>query len=90
MNLLVTDPYNVALSDALTDAVQVAGLTVAVVDLGSEPSAIDTYRLGTVPCLARLHRGRVVYGTSDPATVPTFDADADAIVASLTAPEPAT
>lgn len=86
MNILVTDPYNIALSDALTDAVQAAGLTVTPVNLGATPQAINEYRLGRVPCLARIHNGTAVYVTDDTSKVATFDADADAVVAALDNP----
>ena len=85
MNILVIDPYNVALSDALTDAVQSAGLTVTPINLAVETSAIDRYRLGRVPCIARIHNGRAVYVTDDTAAVATFDADADAVIAAIEA-----
>lgn len=85
MNLLITDIYNKDLSDALIDAVQAAGLTVTPLDLNVYPNTIDTYRLGVVPCVARIHRGRAVYVTNDTSKVATFDADADAAVAALEA-----
>jgi hypothetical protein len=85
MNILVTDPYNRALSDALTDAVQSAGLTVTPINLGMTPEAIDQFRLGRVPCVARIYNGRAVYVTDDTSAVATFDADADAVVAAIEA-----
>jgi hypothetical protein len=85
MNILVTDPYNIALSDALTDAVQSAGLTVTPINLGLTPEAIDRFRLGRVPCVARIYNGRAVYVTDDTNAVATFDADADAVVAAIEA-----
>jgi hypothetical protein len=61
MIVLVTDPYNKALSDLLAGAVDAAGLVPDVtVDLTEQPGAIDQYRLGTVPCLARIHDGHPV------------------------------
>ncbi len=85
MNILVIDPYNANLTGALTDAVQAAGITVTPVNLGVTPMAIDQYRLGRVPCLARVRNGRAVYVTDDTSAVATFDADADAVVAALEA-----
>ena len=85
MNILVTDPYNATLSGELTDAVQAAGITVTPINLGMEPEAIDLFRLGRVPCVARIYNGRAVYVTDDTSTVATFDADADAVIAALEA-----
>jgi hypothetical protein len=60
MNLLVTDPYNKAATEMLTNAVQANGLTVTVVDLGTDPNVIQRYGLGAVPCLAFIHDDRAI------------------------------
>jgi hypothetical protein len=85
MNILVTDPYNIALSDALTDAVQTAGLTVTPINLGLTPEAIDQFRLGRVPCVARIYNGKAVYVTDDTAAIASFDYDADDVIAAIEA-----
>jgi hypothetical protein len=85
MNILVTDIYNADLSDALCNAVQSAGLTVTPVALNVHPNAIDQFRLGRVPCVARIYNGKAVYVTDDTSAMATFDADADAVIAAIEA-----
>jgi hypothetical protein len=83
MNILVTDIYNAELSDALCNAVQAAGLTVTPVALNVHPNAIDQYRLGRVPCVARIYNGKAVYVTDDTKAVKDFDGVADGVVAAI-------
>jgi hypothetical protein len=87
MNILVHDPFDQALSAALSDAVEANGLNAVAIDSVVDPSVVDRYRLGLVPCVARIYQGKAVYQINDPAKVATFTADADAAEAAVIAAE---